>query len=29
LLAIIAPKFDLAKDVVWEKGAEPPRFAVV
>jgi mannose-6-phosphate isomerase-like protein (cupin superfamily) len=29
LLAIIAPKFDLAKDVIWEKGAEPSRFAVV
>jgi quercetin dioxygenase-like cupin family protein len=29
LLAIIAPKFDLAKDVVWEKGAELPRFEMV
>jgi hypothetical protein len=28
-LAIIALKFDLAKDVVWEKGAEPPRFEMV
>jgi quercetin dioxygenase-like cupin family protein len=28
-LAIVAPKFDLAKDVVWEKGAEPPRFEMI
>jgi hypothetical protein len=28
-LAIIALKFDPAKDVVWEKGAEPPRFEMV
>ncbi len=29
LLAIIAPQIDLAKDVIWEKSAEAPRFEVV
>jgi quercetin dioxygenase-like cupin family protein len=29
LLAIIAPQFDLAKDVVWEKSTGAPRFEMV
>jgi len=28
-LAILTPQFDLAKDVVWEKNGEPPRFEMV
>lgn len=28
-LAILTPQFDLAKDVVWEKGVAAPRFEMV
>lgn len=29
LLSILTPQFDLTKDVVWENGAEAPRFEMV
>jgi quercetin dioxygenase-like cupin family protein len=29
MLSILTPQFDLAKDVVWENGAEAPRYEMV
>lgn len=29
LLSILTPQFDLSKDVVWENGAEAPRYEMV